>query len=41
MYEESLRMPLIVHHPATVPPGSTNDWWINNTDFAPTINDTS
>ena len=30
-------MPLIVHHPATITAGATNDWLINNTDFAPTI----
>jgi len=37
MYEESMRMPFIVHYPKTVKPASTNDWLINNTDFAPTI----
>jgi len=37
MYEESMRMPFIVHCPETVKAGSTNDWLINNTDFAPTI----
>jgi len=30
-------MPLIVHGPGRVPAGSTNDWLINNTDFAPTL----
>ena len=39
MYEESMRMPFIVHYPKTVKPASTNDWLINNTDFAPTILD--
>ena len=37
MYEESMRMPFIVHGPGRVPAGSTNDWLINNTDFAPTL----
>jgi len=37
IYEESMRMPFIVHYPKIVKAGSTNDWLINNTDFAPTI----
>lgn len=37
MYEEAFRMPFIVHYPKMVKAGSTNDWLINNTDFAPTI----
>jgi len=37
MYEESIRMPLIVHYPPLVKPGSRCDWLINNTDFAPTL----
>jgi len=37
MYEESMRMPFIVHWPKGVQPQQTNDWLINNTDFAPTI----
>ncbi len=37
MYEESMRMPFIVHWPEKIPKGSVNDWLINNTDFAPTI----
>ncbi len=37
MYEEAFRMPFIVHFPGMVKAGSTNDWLINNTDFAPTI----
>ena len=37
MYEEAMRMPFIVHYPKVVKAGSTNDWLINNTDFAPTI----
>ena len=35
MYEESMRMPLIVRYPKLVEAGTTNDWLINNTDFAP------
>jgi len=37
MYEESMRIPLIVYYPKMVKPGSRNNWLINNTDFAPTI----
>lgn len=37
IYEEAMRMPFIVHWPGSVKVGSTNDWLINNTDFAPTI----
>jgi len=37
IYEESMRMPFIVYYPKVVKAGSTNDWLINNTDFAPTI----
>ncbi len=37
MYEESIRMPLIVHYPKVVRAGSRCDWLINNTDFAPTL----
>ncbi len=39
MYEESLRMPFLVHYPPTIKAGSVNNWLINNTDFAPTILD--
>jgi len=39
MYEEAFRMPFIVHAPKLIQAGSTNDWLINNTDFAPTILD--
>ncbi|MBL7077433.1 MAG: sulfatase [Kiritimatiellae bacterium] len=39
MYEEAFRMPFIVHAPKLIKGGSTNDWLINNTDFAPTILD--
>ncbi len=37
IYEESMRMPFIVHWPKSVKKGQVNDWLINNTDFAPTI----
>jgi arylsulfatase A-like enzyme len=37
MYEESIRMPLIVHYPKMVDPGTRSNWLINNTDFAPTL----
>jgi arylsulfatase A-like enzyme len=37
MYEEAMRMPFIVHWPGKVKAGSTNDWLINNADFAPTL----
>lgn len=37
MYEESMRMPFIVHYPSTVAAGSRSDALINNTDFAPTM----
>ena len=39
MYEESLRMPLLVRYPPSVAAGSDSDAIINNTDFAPTILD--
>ena len=35
IYEEAMRMPFIVHWPKVVEAGSSNDWLINNTDFAP------
>jgi len=37
IYEESMRMPFIVHWPKAIKACSANDWLINNTDFAPTI----
>jgi len=37
MYEESIRMPFIVHYPKMVKADTRNDWLINNTDFAPTM----
>jgi len=39
MYEESLGMPLVVRHPATIPPGQTSDAMVLNLDFAPTLLD--
>jgi len=39
MYDESMRMPLIVRYPAVVKPGTRSDALINNTDFAPTLLD--
>lgn len=37
MYEEAFRMPFLVRYPGLVKAGSTNNWLINNTDFAPTM----
>ncbi len=37
MYEESLRMPLLVRWPGVVKPGSTRDEIVLNVDFAPTL----
>ena len=37
MYDESMRMPLIMHYPNGIKRGSTSDLLINNTDFAPTM----
>ncbi|WP_430934617.1 sulfatase family protein [Saccharicrinis sp. 156] len=39
MYEESMRMPFIVHYPKQIKAGTRNDMIINNTDFAPTLID--
>jgi uncharacterized sulfatase len=39
MYEESLRMPLIVRYPGAIKAGATSDAIINTTDFAPTLLD--
>jgi uncharacterized sulfatase len=36
-YEEGMRMPLIMHYPKTIKPGTVCDSLINNTDFAPTL----
>jgi arylsulfatase A-like enzyme len=37
MYEESLRMPLLVRWPAVIRPGQVQTAMVNNTDFAPTF----
>lgn len=37
MYEESIRMPLIIRYPKMIKPDTRSDWLINNTDFAPTL----
>ena len=37
MYEESLRMPLLVRYPREIRPGTTEDRLVINTDFAPTF----
>ncbi len=37
MYEESMRMPFIMHYPKMIEPGKVNDLLVNNTDFAPTL----
>lgn len=39
IYEESMRMPLIVHWPDGIEPGSTDDHLVQNLDLAPTILD--
>lgn len=37
MYEESMRMPFIVHYPGIIEAGSSTDLLINNSDYAPTM----
>lgn len=37
IYEEAVRMPLIVGDPKAVKPGSRNAWLVKNTDFASTM----
>ena len=37
MYEESLRMPLLVRWPGTAKPGTVSDAMVLNVDFAPTL----
>ena len=37
MYEESLRMPLLISWPGRIQPGSRNDAMVLNVDFAPTL----
>jgi arylsulfatase A-like enzyme len=39
MYEESLRMPLLVRLPGSVPPASVNEELVMNLDFGPTFLD--
>lgn len=39
IYEESMRMPLIVHWPEGIDPGSVNSQLVQNLDLAPTILD--
>lgn len=39
MYKESLKMPLIVRYPNAIAPGSTNEDFVMNLDFAPTFLD--
>jgi len=37
MYEESMRMPLLVRYPKTITAGARTDLLVNNADFAPTM----
>ena len=37
MYDEAMRMPLIMHHPGLIKAGQISDLLLNNTDFAPTM----
>ncbi len=37
IYEQSLRMPLLVRWPGTIEPGSVSDAMVTNTDFAQTV----
>jgi len=37
MYEESIRMPLVVRYPAQIKPGTVSDDIVINADFAPTF----
>lgn len=37
IYEESLRMPLIIHWPKGIDPGSVSKHLVQNLDFAPTV----
>lgn len=39
MYDESMRMPFIIRHPATLPANHVNADMIANVDFAPTVLD--
>ncbi len=37
MYEESIRIPCLVHYPAAIAPGTVREEMVLNVDFAPTI----
>ncbi|WNJ16995.1 sulfatase [Pontibacter sp. G13] len=39
MYDEAMRMPLIMRYPKEIPAGTQCDWLTNNTDYAPTLLD--
>jgi len=39
MFEESLQMPFLIRYPGVIKPGTTNDDFVINTDFAPTLLD--
>ena len=39
MYEESMRMPLVIRYPDKIQPGSSTDAMVNNTQFAATLID--
>ncbi len=39
MYEEALRMPLIVRYPGHIKPGAVREEFVQNVDFAPTLLD--
>ena len=39
MYEQSLRMPLLIRYPGRIPAGSVSDSIVTNVDFAPTLLD--
>jgi arylsulfatase A-like enzyme len=41
MYEEALRMPLVMRFPGRIPPGTVNSDMISNLDFAPTFLETA
>ncbi|MBT6147096.1 MAG: sulfatase [Gemmatimonadetes bacterium] len=39
IYEEALRMPMLVSYPVEIPPDTVNDELVSNVDFAPTLLD--
>lgn len=41
MYDEAIKMPLIVRYPKEIKAGTSCDWLTNNTDYAPTLLDFS